>query len=230
MAVAGVRHRCHDQRGFHPARCVASRDQYLRSSALIDTCEALAVFVFAGVWSRRYSVASTDQRVFQSGDAGCAGNCGTPSIVGRARLDRAPLRGGIFRPVAGSGYPRGRPGRGEKAVCRAVFFSNGDHAVAAGFFLAAPGARGVAVLGGVAADGSARQRPSVVATPSTATLLNQGAVCVSGVSRASGESVFVFPAMETTPLLLADELRLVRGERRCCTQHGCVAERSGTVS
>ena len=61
----------------------------------------------------------------------------------------------------------------------------------------------MAVLGGVAADGSARQRPSVVATPSTATLFNQGTACVSGVSRASGESAFVFPAMATAPLLLA---------------------------
>ena len=35
-------------------------------------------------------VGSIGQRGFQSGDAGCAGTGGTPAIVGRARLDRAP--------------------------------------------------------------------------------------------------------------------------------------------
>ena len=73
-----------------PGQCEASRHQRLRHSALANICEAHAVFVFAGVWSRRYSVASIGQRGFQSGDAGCAGNGGTPAIVGRARLDRAP--------------------------------------------------------------------------------------------------------------------------------------------
>jgi len=67
--------------------------RYLRYSALTDACKALAVLFFAGVWSRRYSVASIGQRGSQSGDAGCAGNCGTPAIVGRARLDRASLPG-----------------------------------------------------------------------------------------------------------------------------------------
>ena len=62
----------------------------------------------------------------------------------------------------------------------------------------------MAVLGGVAADGSARQRPSVVATPSTATLFNQGTACVSGVSRVPAANLrSVCSAMATTPLLLA---------------------------
>ncbi len=73
-----------------PGQCEASRHQYLRSSAPTNTREALTVLSLAGVWSRRYSVASIGQRGFQSGDAGFAGTGGTPSIDGRARLDRAP--------------------------------------------------------------------------------------------------------------------------------------------
>jgi hypothetical protein len=44
----------------------------------------------------------------------------------------------------------------------------------------------------------------VVATPSTATLFNQGTACVTGVSRAPAANLrSVCSAMATTPLLLA---------------------------
>ena len=43
-----------------PARCAASRHQYLRSSALADTCEALTMNLFIA-WQWLYPAVVTDQ-------------------------------------------------------------------------------------------------------------------------------------------------------------------------
>ncbi len=102
-----------------------------------------------------YPAGSIGQRGFQSGDAGCAGNGGTPSVGGRARFDRAPLPGAqrasahrVSRqwpyPAFDAGQPSG-PSIWRKA----------------------------AMSGGPAAARSARKRPAVVGTPGMAVLFKQ---------------------------------------------------------
>ena len=68
VAVAGVRHNCHEHHGFQaepqatadPARCASEPRPYLRSSALTNTCEALAMYL-PGTCAGRSSAARTDR-------------------------------------------------------------------------------------------------------------------------------------------------------------------------
>ncbi|MBK6294219.1 MAG: hypothetical protein IPF55_07745 [Rhodoferax sp.] len=66
VAVAGVRHNCHEH-GFQaepqatadPARCGSEPRPYLRTSALTNTCEALVMYL-PGTCAGRTSAARTD--------------------------------------------------------------------------------------------------------------------------------------------------------------------------
>jgi hypothetical protein len=67
VAVAGVHHNCHEHHGTQaepqamadPARCASEPRPYLRTSALTNTCEALAMYL-PGTCAGRTSAARTD--------------------------------------------------------------------------------------------------------------------------------------------------------------------------